>query len=151
MLWGLTVVVVFVAIRASSHFSGGQGGAVPARSSQAPAATEGDLRTALLGNGVSVSLVIHSSLAEYAGPPHGDLVLSKQAADIESVVVIGGEARQAGSTSNDNLPDQAAGEYDRCRITCDDDGRVYVNTDERAAVGVAQRLELTGSYGLTIV
>lgn len=143
--WGLAVIAGFVAIQGVRHYSGKRDVAA-ATQPQSDAAVQ-----ALLEKGISVNLAIHSCSEEYAGTPNGDLLLTKQSADIEGVVTIGGATKTMRSRADNQLPNPDAGECDRCRLVFDDQGRVFLNGHERAAVGGEDILDITTSYELAIV
>jgi hypothetical protein len=143
--WGLAVIAGFVAIQGVRHYSGKRDVAA-ATQPQSDEAVQ-----ALLDKGISVNIVIHSCSEEYAKGRTGDLNLTRQAADIESTVTIGGQTKTMRSRSDNQAPNQDAGEVDRCRLVFDDNGRVFLNTHERAALGGAEILDVTASYELEIV
>ena len=146
-IWGISVVVIgFVAIQAFRHFND-----TARPQPQEARFVTADERQSLLDNGVSVNLVIRSCSEEYAGHPYGDLNLTKQDADIESVVTIGGKSKTATSKSANRKPNQDVGEADRCRLVFDDDGRVFLNTHQKITVGGPDVLTVTASYELEIV
>jgi hypothetical protein len=173
VIWGGVVIAVFVAVRAAGYLNNPQGQPAqpqvvttalpgdgvqiqvrgPAASSmpQDSAGTQDAPRLAVPEGGVSVNLVIHSCSAKYSSSPHGELDLAQQDADIESVVELGGRARHMRSKSGRQGPDLSAGEYDRCQLIFGNDGRVFLDTRERAAMVGGDWLEVTGSYELKIV
>jgi hypothetical protein len=143
--WGLAVVAAFVAIQGVQHYIGKNG---------TPVTTEpqsDEFQQAILDKGISVKLVIHSRSEEYAKGRNGDLNLTKQAADIESVITIGRQGKTMRSLSDNQLPNPDAGEVDRCRLVFGDDGRVFLNTHERVTVGGTEVLEVMASYELEFV
>lgn len=151
-IWGVAVIAGFIGIQTFRHFSGTDGGANSAQPQpHETKAVTADFRRALLEEGITVNLVIHSCRDEYAGPPHGDLNLTKQATDIESIVSIGGQTKTRRSRSENQLPNPDAGEVARCRLVFNDEGMVFLNTHERAGVGGTEVLDISASYELEVI